>query len=177
MNLIQHREPRTLHTPMPVPMAPGMEPFALMRNFMRWDPFRDLEFNLDLQPSFTPSFDIRETPDAYVFEADLPGISQEDLDLNLTGNRLTVTGQRESASKREEGNFFAMERSFGCFSRSFNLPDGVDPSRIMADLENGVLTLTIPKTPEVQPKKITISPGTSRKGAQAEPRAALEAKG
>jgi HSP20 family protein len=157
MNLIQHREPRTLHTPMPVPMAPGMEPFALMRNFMRWDPFRDLDFNLDLQSNFTPSFDIRELPEAYLFEADLPGIRQEDLDLNLTGNRLTVTGKRECSAKRDNENVFAMERSFGCFCRSFNLPEGVDASSIKADLKDGVLTLTLPKVPEVQPKKISIS--------------------
>ena len=54
-----------------------------MRNFLRWDPFRDLDFNLDLQTAFTPSFDIRETPEAYVFEADLPGIHREDVEIKL----------------------------------------------------------------------------------------------
>jgi HSP20 family protein len=155
MKLMQ-REPRTMATG----MAPGLEPFALMRNMLRWDPFRDMDSNIDTQSAFTPSFDIRETPEAYVFEANLPGIRQEDLDLNLTGNRLTVTGKRECAGKDEGENYFTMERSFGCFCRSFNLPEG-----IKAELKQGVLTLTLPKTPEVQPKKIAIS---------AEPQSALQ---
>lgn len=150
---LRQREPRTLATG----VAPGLEPFALMRNLMRWDPFRDMEGDGD--STFTPSFDIRESPEGYVFEADMPGIGQEDLDLNLTGNRLTITGQRESAGKAEGENFHAMERSFGCFCRSFNLPEGVDPEGIKAELKNGVLTLTLPKTLEVQPRKISVSAG------------------
>ncbi|MGA2079587.1 MAG: HSP20 family small heat-shock protein [Holophaga sp.] len=129
------------------------------------------------QPAFIPSFDIRETPDAYVFEADMPGIQLEDLEINLTGNRLTVHGKRESTAQREEGNFFTMERSFGVFTRFFNLPDGADPSRIKADLENGVLTIAIPKTPEVQPRKISVSHGKHKhsevsQGSQDAPEAA-----
>ena len=137
-------------------MAPGLEPFAMMRHLMRWDPFRDMDF-ADAQPTFTPSFDIRETPEAYVFEADLPGISRKDLDLNLTGNRLTVTGKRECGTRAEDENVYTMERSFGCFCRSFNLPEGVDPDRIQADLKEGVLTLNLPKVPEAQARKITIA--------------------
>ena len=150
MKLMQ-RDPRTMATG----VAPGFEPFALMRNLMRWDPFRDLDGSADSQ-AFTPSFDIRESPEAYVFEADLPGIGQDDLELNLTGCRLTITGRRECPGRAEGENFHAMERSFGCFCRSFNLPEGVDPGGIKAELRNGVLTLTLPKTPEVQPKRISV---------------------
>jgi len=154
MNLIR-RENRTT----PTALAPSLEPFGLMRNFLRWDPFRDLDFNMDLQTAFTPSFDIRETPEAYVFEADMPGIQREDVEINLTGNRITLTGKREAKARKEGENAFMLERSFGSFSRSFNLPDGVDPGRVSADLKDGVLTLTLPKVPEVQPKKIEIRPG------------------
>ena len=151
MTLIKH-EPRTFAST----MTPAMEPFGLMRNLLRWDPFRDLDFNLDKASAFTPSFDIRELPEAYLFEADLPGIRQEDLDLNLAGNRLTVTGKREASGQREGENVFTLERSFGCFCRSFNLPEGVDPQAIKAVLKDGVLTLTLPKSPEVQPKRIQV---------------------
>lgn len=151
MNLM-HREPRNVAAG----AAPGLEPFALMRNLMRWDPFRDMEF-AEGPASFTPSFDIRETPEGYVFEADLPGIAQKDLDINLTGSRLTITGKRECGSKADGENFYTMERSFGCFCRSFNLPEGVDADRIKADLKEGVLTLTLPKVPEAQPKRISVS--------------------
>ncbi len=154
MNLIR-RENRTT----PTAIAPAFEPLGLMRNFLRWDPFRDLDFNLDLQTAFTPSFDIRETPEAYVFEADMPGIRREDLDINLTGNRITLTGRREAQARKEGENYFMQERSYGSFSRSFNLPDGVDPGKVTADLKDGVLTLSLPKVPEVQPRKIEVKIG------------------
>lgn len=172
MQLIR-REPRASATP----LMPPMEPFALMRNLLRWDPFRDMDFNQDLQSSFVPSFDIRETPDAYVFEADLPGIRQEDLDINLAGNRLTISGKRETTRKEDDGNYFTMERSYGSFARTFNLPDGADPSRIQAELDNGVLIVTVPKAPEVQPKKVSVKPKAHALGQKQEQRPpAMEAK-
>lgn len=148
MNLI-HREHRT------PAFGATLEPFGLVRNFVRWDPFRDMEFP-EIQSAYLPSFDIKETSKGYVFIADLPGVKQEDLDINLTGNRLTITGRRESEERKEGENFFATERSFGNFSRTFSLPEGVDGTGVVAELKNGVLTLTVPKVPEVQPKRIQI---------------------
>jgi len=148
MNLIR-REPRTNQ------YLPALEPFAVMRNLMRWDPFRDIEFP-DAQGAYLPSFDIKETSGGYVFVADLPGVRQENLDINLTGNRLTISGKRESEEKKEGENWFTTERSFGSFTRTFSLPEGVDGSAVQAELRNGVLTLTVPKVPEVQPRRITI---------------------
>lgn len=148
MNVI-HRERR-------IPTAGAtLEPFGLMRNLMRWDPFRDIEFP-ELQSAYIPSFDIKETAQGFVFIADLPGVKQEDLDINLTGSRLTITGRRESEERKEGENYFATERNFGSFSRTFSLPEGVDPNGVGAELKNGVLTLTVPKVPEVQPRKISI---------------------
>jgi HSP20 family protein len=148
MNVI-HRERR-------IPAAGAtLEPFGLMRNLMRWDPFRDIEFP-ELQSAYIPSFDIKETAQGFVFIADLPGVKQEDLDINLTGSRLTITGRRESEERKEGENYFATERNFGSFSRTFSLPEGVDPNGVGAELKNGVLTLTVPKVPEVQPRKISI---------------------
>ena len=149
MNLIR-REPRV--------NTPSLEPFGLVRNLLRWDPFRDQDLNLDFQSGFLPSFDIQETPEAYVFEADIPGIKQDDLDLSLVGNRLTVSGKREAHSRKEGDTYFTMERSFGSFSRSFTLPEGVDSGQVKAELRDGVLCVTLPKVAEVQPKKISISP-------------------
>ena len=135
-----------------------LEPFALMRDFMRWAPFRDTDLGTELG-SFMPSFDVKENSEAYVFSADLPGVQREDLDINLTGNRLVVAGKRETEARREGENLFTSERTFGHFSRTFTLPEGVDGGSIKADLKDGVLTLTVPKVPEVQPKRITINAG------------------
>lgn len=148
MNLIR----REFRTPA---AGPVLEPFGLMRNLMRWDPFRDIEFP-ETQSAYLPSFDIKETSKGYVFIADLPGVKQEDLEINLTGNRLTITGRREAEERKEGENFFATERSYGSFSRTFSLPEGVDANGVVAELRNGVLNLTVPKVPEIQPRKITI---------------------
>ena len=153
MSTLIRRENRTT----PATFTPAFEPFGLMRNLLRWDPFRELDYGFDVQSPFTPSFDIRETPEAYVFEADMPGIKREDLDLNLTGNRITITGRREARERREGENLFISERSHGSFTRSFNLPDGVDGAKVSAELKDGVLTLTLAKVPEVQPKRIQIT--------------------
>lgn len=135
------------------------DPFEVMQEMMRWDPFRELSrAGLGTEmPSFAPSFEVKETGDAFVFKADLPGIKENDLDISLTGNRLTVSGQRHE-DKREEGDtYYAYERSYGAFSRSFTLPEGIDADHVQAELKDGVLNVMIPKKPEVQPKRIRLS--------------------
>jgi len=151
MNLIRTRESRT------VPVQTNvLEPFRLMRNLMRWDPYRDFGFPEEGVGTFLPSFDVKETADAYVFIADMPGIRKEDLDIQLAGNRLSISGKRESESSGEEGRVYSQERSFGTFSRSFSLPEEVESGKVAAELRDGVLHLMVPKSPEVRPQKITI---------------------
>src|SRR5512141_1649552 len=80
------------------------DPFELMRDLMRWDPFAELGAGrTDL--SFAPSFEVKETRDAYTFQADLPGIQEENLEISLTANRLTVSGKREEEVRNEEDRF------------------------------------------------------------------------
>ena len=112
MSNLLTREPRTL-----TPQTPVLEPFRMMRELMRWDPFRDNLLALDTQ-TFMPSFEVKETPSAYVFKADLPGIKEEDLDIQLLGNRLTIGGKRETDKKEENETWHLIERSYGSFSRS-----------------------------------------------------------
>lgn len=137
-----------------------------------WDPFRImLEMFNDHgarelrhpEQVFVPTFEVFERKDGYVFKADLPGVKQEDLDITLNANRLTVSGKREAEERKEGERFYAYERSFGTFTRSFTLPEGVDAEHVAAELKNGVLTLVVPKKPEVQPKKITIKASTEVK--------------
>lgn len=154
MNLIRTRQPQTLPS-----TTDTLEPFRLMRNLLRWDPYRELSFPMEGGSTFMPSFDVKETADAYVFTADMPGIQKDNLDIQLTGNRLTISGHRESEGTREGETFYSQERSFGTFSRTFSLPEEVESGKVAAELREGVLHLMVPKSPETRPQKITISSG------------------
>jgi HSP20 family protein len=133
------------------------DPFRAMRDLLSWEPFAEMFPRWPAeQGQLDVHFDVKETKEAFIFKADLPGMKSEDLDVKLTQNRLTITGKRE-AEKTEKGETFYMyERSFGSFTRAFTLPEGVDANMIDADLKDGVLTLTLPKKPEVQPKQINV---------------------
>jgi HSP20 family protein len=139
------------------PRGAAWEPFQLMREMLNWDPFRALEtFAPRTMSTWTPQFDVKETPDSYILRADLPGIAEENLEIQLTGNRLVVSGHREQEERQEGESYYAVERSYGTFTRSFTLPDGVDADRIDAEMKHGVLTLTVPKREEVKPRKIAV---------------------
>jgi len=135
-----------------------MDPFEMMQDLMRWDPYRELSRGVmgGELAAFVPSFEVKETKGSYVFKADLPGVKESDLDISLTGNRLTVSGQRQQEKKDEGDAYYAYERSYGSFSRSFTLPEGVDSEHVQADLKDGVLNVVIPKKPEVQAKRIPL---------------------
>jgi HSP20 family protein len=144
----------------PVPAAPAREwdPFRVMRELMRWDPFTEMT-PIAGEAAFAPAFDVKETKDAFVFKADLPGIQEKDLEVKLTQNRLSISGKREQEKSEKGETFYTYERSYGSFARAFTLPEGVDGDNIKAELKEGVLTLTLPKRPELQPKKIAVKSG------------------
>ena len=129
-----------------------------------WDPFRLMENIFQLNPRYAtaeapvylPHFDVKETKDSYVFTADLPGIKDEDLDISLTGNQLTITGKRESVEQKDTERYHVSERVYGRFTRAFTLPDGISNENVTANLKDGVLTLSVGKRPEVQARKIKV---------------------
>lgn len=129
------------------------DPFRLMREMAAWDPFRE---SFSVRGAYAPAFEVKETADSYVFQADLPGVKEGDLEISLTGNRLTIAGKREEEKTQGTDRYYAYERSYGTFSRSFTLPDGVDGDHVSADLKEGVLTLVVAKRPEVQPRRIEL---------------------
>jgi HSP20 family protein len=146
------------------------EPFKAMRELMRWDPFREIGQTFPsegLKSIFVPDMDIKETPSSYVFKADLPGINEKDVELSIAGNRLTLSGKREEEKREEKANYYTCERFSGSFTRSFMLPAGTDPDHASADLKDGVLTITVPKKPEVQPKPIPVNGGEVKAKAKA----------
>jgi HSP20 family protein len=142
------------------PQQQGWEPMRLMRDLFDWDPYAELRGperrGMGGQLMFVPAFEVKETKDAYVFKADLPGVDDKDIDITVSGNRLTVTGKREAEEREKDENYFLYERQFGAFTRSFTLPEGVDPDHVEAEMKGGVMTITVPKRPEHQPKKISL---------------------
>jgi HSP20 family protein len=144
-----------------------LDPFRVMDALLRWDPFRNELTGVTSGGDFTPRFDVKETKDAYLIRADAPGVKDEDLDVSLNGNMLTITGRREDEHHEEGESYYTMERGYGTFARSFSLPDSVDAEHVTAELKHGVLTLRIPKRPEAQPRKITIGRSGSESNAKA----------
>ena len=111
----------------------------------------------ELAQWFSPALDAKETKDAYVFALDLPGIERDAVDISLKDRVLTISGKREREEVSDDDNYCACESSYGSFSRSFTLPRSADVESVSADLKNGVLTVSVGKTPEAQPKQITVS--------------------
>ncbi len=113
--------------------------------------------------TFSPAFEVKETRDGFLFKADLPGVKQEEVEITCVGNRLNVRGKREAEREEKGDTYYAYERSYGSFSRSFTLPAGADLEHVKAELKDGVLTIALPKKPEMQPRKISIQ---AEKGAK-----------
>lgn len=142
----------------PAVAPPTWDPFRSMRDLFRWDPFTSLSaWPTPASLSFAPDFEVKETKESFVFTADLPGVAEKDVQVQLSDNRLTVSGKRESEKTEQHETYYATERSYGSFTRSFVLPEGIDADKAHAQLKSGVLSVAIPKRPEAQPRKIAVS--------------------
>lgn len=153
-DLIVRRTPGT-----ELPALTGLHPLRSLRELLAWDPFQEMAplFPVEMHRGVVP-FEVRETKDRFVFHADLPGVDPKDIEILLTGNRLTINGTRiDKVEKGEEGEYYARERSYGRFTRSFTLPEGADLNSVQANLSAGVLTIVFPKVPAIQPKKIPVT--------------------
>jgi HSP20 family protein len=131
--------------------------------FARWDPIRDLlaiQQRLDrFKPGpsgWVPAIDLHETATDYVLTAELPGVRQEDVHIQLQDSRLTLSGSRPESPRAYE-QYHRVERGHGAFTRTFQLPQPVNGEAITADLKHGVLTVTCPKVAEPEPRRIRIS--------------------
>ncbi len=141
---------------------PEWDPFRLMREMMRWDPFRSMGMGLvprGEQELWVPSFDVRENGNSIKIVADVPGVKRDDLELSVVGNRLVISGRRESEERSKDENLVTWERQFGQFTRSFTLPENVDVDHITSELREGVLTIAVPLKAGSRSRKIQIGSG------------------
>jgi HSP20 family protein len=136
-----------------------MDPFRMVREMFQ-DPFGGMGM-LGAESVFRPNLDVTETNDAFAIHVDLPGVDEEDIEVQITGNRLTVSGRREAEETREGDRYVAIERAYGAFTRSFVLPDSADTEHVEAELKNGVLEIKVPKRVEMKGRKVSIQ-GSSK---------------
>lgn len=106
-----------------------------------------------------PAMDLVETEDEYVLRADLPGLSENDVNIEVEDSVLTVSGERRAEHEERKEGYYRVERASGSFSRSLTLPQGVDPEQVRAQFDKGVLEVRIPKPEQRKPRKVTISAG------------------
>lgn len=144
---------------------------------MRWRPFREMEdverrvedmLGRQLWPAvwrrvprtddaWAPAMDVYEKDDKFVVKAELPGMKEEDIDISVVGDTVVIKGERRSEQEVKDDDYYCCERSYGQFSRSIAMPSNVDAQKVTASYEDGVLEVTLPKHPEVKPKKISVS--------------------
>ena len=144
---------------------------------VRWDPFQNVsalqdrinrlfddafprsgDIDDDMSAcAWRPTVDIYYTEEALVLKAELPGVDKEDVAVEVKDNILTLKGERKTDQTIEEESYLRRERSFGTFSRSFNLRQNINPELIRAKFKNGVLEVTVPKPKEEQPKQVVVN--------------------
>jgi HSP20 family protein len=148
-----------------------------MDELVEWKPFREisrLRREMDrlfedffgpgrralrpLEMEWAPAVDLEETADKVTIKAEVPGITPKDIDISLSGDILTLKGEKKAAREEKGKNFHLVERSYGSFSRTLRLPAAVDADKIEATYKDGILTITCPKKEVVKPKAIEIKP-------------------
>src|SRR5437588_5113809 len=110
-----------------------------------------------------PAMDVVETEDHFVLRADLPGLAEGDVNIELDDHVLTISGERKAEHEQRDEGYYRVERASGSFSRSLTLPEGVDTDAIQAKFESGVLEVRIPKPEQHKPRKVQISLGGAAK--------------
>jgi HSP20 family protein len=106
---------------------------------------------------WVPAMDLVEADDHFLLKADLPGLGEEDVSIELRDNALTIAGERKSEFESRERGWYRVERATGRFSRSLSLPEGIDPDAVTASFDKGVLEVRIPKPEAKKPRRIAIN--------------------
>jgi HSP20 family protein len=138
---IHRREPLDIFSPF----------FAFPRNLNEW-----LQGGHEGDRMIAPAMDVTETEEALTVTAELPGLRKEDVKITMERGVLTLSGEKRVEKEEKQKDFHLVERRYGAFHRSVNLPSGVDPNRATASFENGVLKITVPKAESAKPRQLEI---------------------
>ena len=143
---------------------------------VKWEPFRDLMAMQDrmtrlidetfsriwkedmAQGVWSPPVDILERGDEVVVKVDLPGVTQNEIDIRVEEGTLTIQGERKFVKESSEENYVQIERPYGTFRRTFSIPRTIDQESIKASYKDGVLRIILPRKQEIQPKQIVVEP-------------------
>lgn len=106
--------------------------------------------------AWVPAIDIHEDNEAFYFDAELPGLKEDQIDVSVENSILTIKGERKQENEKKDKNFYRLEREYGSFLRSFTLPEVADTEKVNAEFKNGVLHLKIAKKEAVKPKQIKV---------------------
>ena len=146
-----------------LPSREAWEPFTSLRRDME-RVFEDFSRDFGWEPlagvrGQGPQIDVSETETEVKIEAELPGVDEKDVEVVLSDGRLTIKGEKKQETEEKKKDFHMIERSFGSFARSIGLPFDADPEKVKAKFAKGVLTVTVPKPPEVKAKEKKIAIG------------------
>src|SRR4051794_29072317 len=147
------------------------EPFSQEVNRL----FNTLFDTGEVQQRWTPAMDLVEAEDHFLLKADLPGLREEHVNIEIQDNSLVISGERKAEHESHERGWYRVERAFGRFSRSLTLPDGIDPDAVDAEFDHGVLTVRIPKPEQRKPRRVEIK-ATSGNGKPAAVEGSAEEK-
>lgn len=156
---------------------------------VRWDPVREIDTlqgemnrlfstffdtptnrggNGSVARRWIPAMDLMETGDHFVLKADLPGMTEADVNIEVEKNVLTISGERKTEHEAKHEGYYRLERATGSFSRSLTLPEGIDAGAVTATFDNGVLEVRIPKPEQAKPQKVQIAVGGQPQTIEAE---------
>ncbi len=118
--------------------------------------FESFEPMLGLEGTWTPVLDVAETDNEFMVKAELPGMKAQDIEVTVRDNNLVISGEKKETEERKEQNWYHVERRYGSFYRTIPLPSNVDAEKIQATCQDGILSIRLPKTEAVKPRKIEV---------------------
>jgi HSP20 family protein len=110
-----------------------------------------------LQGEWAPAIDIAENENSVFVKAELPGLTEKDIDVNILGDTLTIKGEKKKEEEKKEQNYYRLERSYGSFQRTVSLPSAVHAEKCRASFKNGILEIEMPKKEEAKPKQVKVN--------------------